>query len=190
MVMSTVVTSTLVASIILMVNVDHGDHECHWAKIQQTNANGKRSKALPIGQIYLYYAKFDLFSSETLLNRMGKEHWTSNKSIMWSMPGKSIMQPPTNPSLMCVTNNQLWLFRSSFIVFFSGMRRVKDSNTRMGCILTFWHLKVCLIETQNLLSSSELDDLELAIPSHGISSNHILLNPIPLQIHNQSEWFW
>ena len=74
MAMSTVVTSTLVASIILMVNVDHGDHECHWAKIQQTNANGKRSKALPICQIYLYYAKFDLFSSESLLNSMGKEH--------------------------------------------------------------------------------------------------------------------
>ena len=67
------------------VDVDHGhvhhgdvDHrakyECHWEKIQQTNANGKRSKALPICQIYLYYAKFDLFSSESLLNRMGKEH--------------------------------------------------------------------------------------------------------------------
>ena len=184
MVMSTVVTSTLVASIILMVNVDHGDHECHWAKIQQTNANGKRSKALPIGQIYLYYAKFDLFSSETLLNRMGKEHWTSNKSIMWSMPRKSIMQPPTTPSLMCVTNNQLWFFDWSFIICFLGKRSVKDSNTRMGCILTFLNLKVCL----TLLS--ELDDLELAIPSHGISSNHILLNSIPLQIHNQSEWFW
>ena len=107
-----------------------------WCFEQNMNATGQkynkqmqmRKGLKPICQIYLHYAKFDLSSSEYLLNRMGKEHWTSNKSIMWSMSGKSIMQPPTNPSLMCVTNNQLWLFRLSFIVCLFFFRKEKGKR--------------------------------------------------------------